>query len=66
MRPKMKGRVERIVRFVRERFFVGRDVIDIDDFNAEAIRWLNQRANNRVHRITRERPSDRLPSSGKR
>ncbi len=60
MRPKTKGRVERVVRFVRERFFVGRDAIDIDDFNAEALQWLNQRANSRVHRITRERPCDRF------
>ena len=60
MRPKTKGRVERIVRFVRERFFVGRDAIDIDAFNVEAIRWLLTRANSRVHRITRERPCDRF------
>jgi len=60
MRPKTKGRVERVVRFVRERFFVGRDAINIDDFNAEALQWLNHRANSRVHRITRERPCDRF------
>jgi transposase len=60
MRPKTKGRVERIVRFVRERFFVGRVLSDLDSFNAEAESWLFKRANNRVHRITRERPCDRF------
>jgi transposase len=37
MRPKTKGRVERIVRFARERFFTGRDVVDLDGFNLEAL-----------------------------
>lgn len=60
MRPKTKGRVERIVRFVRERFFIGRELSDLDSFNAEAESWLFKRANNRVHRITRERPCDRF------
>ena len=61
MRPKTKGRVERIVRFVRERFFAGRNVApDIEQFNTEAIRWLNDRANKRTHRVTRERPCDRF------
>ncbi len=61
MRPKTKGRVERIVRFVRERFFVGRTVVlDLENINAEALQWLQERANRRVHRITRERPCDRF------
>ena len=60
MRPKTKGRVERIVRFVRERFFVGRTIYDLESFNAEAEAWLIKRANRRVHRITRERPCDRF------
>lgn len=60
MRPKTKGRVERIVRFVRERFFTGRDFVDLEQFNASAVEWLHERANRRVHRITRERPCDRF------
>lgn len=60
LRPKTKGRVERIVRFVRQRFFVGRDVGDLERFNEEAVDWLQRRANARVHRITGERPCDRF------
>jgi transposase len=60
MRPKTKGRVERIVRFVRERFVTGRHVFSLDAFNNEALTWLQQRANQRVHRVTRERPCDRF------
>lgn len=60
LRPKTKGRVERIVRFARERFFIGRDVGDLERFNDEALSWLQRRANTRVHRVTRERPCDRF------
>jgi transposase len=60
MRPKTKGRVERIVRFVRERFFIGRELADLESFNSEAEAWLINRANKRVHRITREKPCDRF------
>jgi hypothetical protein len=60
MRPKTKGRVERIVRFVRQRFFEGRKVADVEQFDLEALQWLSTRANVRVHRITRERPCDRF------
>jgi transposase len=60
MRPKTKGRVERIVRIVRERFVIGRNVSNLDAFNSEALVWLHERADQRVHRITRERPCDRF------
>jgi transposase len=60
MRPKTKGRVERIVRFARERFFAGREIADLSQTNLEALQWLRERANTRVHRITRERPCDRF------
>jgi transposase len=59
-RPKTKGRVERIVSYTRSRFFVGRDVINLDRLNDDAIEWLAKRANRRVHRVTAQRPCDRL------
>src|ERR1019366_6145807 len=54
-----KGRVERIVSYTRSRFFVGRDVINLDRLNDDAIEWLAKRANQRVHRVTAQRPPDR-------
>jgi transposase len=60
MRPKTKGRVERIVTYVRGRFFIGRDVVNLDRLNDDAMDWLEQRANRRVHRVTAQRPCDRL------
>jgi len=59
-RPKTKGRVERMVRFVRERFFAGREIGDLDTLNGDALLWLRERANTRTHRTTRERPCDRF------
>jgi len=60
MRPKTKGRVERMVPFVRGRFFIGRDIVDLVSLNAQAEQWLRERANQRIHPITRERPCDRF------
>lgn len=59
-RPKTKGRVERMVRYVRERFFRGRDFGDLERLNADAEPWLLERANRRIHRITGEMPQSRL------
>lgn len=42
-----KGRVERIIRFVRENFFVGREWKDLDDLNAQAKSWCDGPASNR-------------------
>jgi len=60
LRPQTKGRVERIVRFVRERFFLGREIVDLDSYNDEALQWLRKKANTRIHRVTKERPDDRF------
>lgn len=59
-RPKTKGRVERMVRFVRERFFVGRELRDLERLNADAQEWLIERANRRIHRSTGEIPQSKL------
>jgi len=59
-RPKTKGRVERMVRYVRERFFVGRDFADLERLNDDAEHWLIERANRRIHRTTGEMPQSRL------
>jgi len=34
-----KGRVERLIRFVRDRFFAARRFRDLDDLNAQATHW---------------------------
>jgi transposase len=59
-RPKTKGRVERMVSFARGRFFAGRDIQSMGQLNDDALAWLERRANARVHRVTAQRPCDRL------
>jgi transposase len=51
-----KGRVERAIRFVRERFFAARRYADVADLNAQALRWCIEEA------ASRPCPEDRTRS----
>jgi transposase len=57
--PEHKGLVERANGYLETSFLPGRTFMDIDDFNGQLGVWL-VRANARVHRGIRERPSERL------
>lgn len=59
-RAKTKGKVERSIGYVRDRFFCGRTFTDVADLNHQLETWLATVANQRVHRTTGERPCDRL------
>ncbi len=52
-----KGRVERPIGFVRERFWPGRRFKDLLDLNMQAIAWRDGFANNREHEVTGKVPS---------
>jgi transposase len=52
-----KGRVERPIGFVRERFWPGRRFCDLVDLNKQAREWRDDFANNRVHDITGKVPA---------
>ncbi len=56
--PPTKGKSERSVGFVKQSFWAGVCFSDLDDLNRQAHVWC-ERINNRVHRTTHERPSDR-------
>jgi transposase len=43
-----KGRVERAIRFVRDRFFAARHYTDLADLNAQALRWCTDEAAERA------------------
>jgi transposase len=51
-----KGRVERAIRFVRERFFAARRFADLTDLNAQALTWCEHEA------AARPCPEDRARS----
>jgi transposase len=59
-RAKTKGKVERSIGYVRDRFFCGRTFLDVADLNHQLTVWLETVANAREHRTTGERPCDRL------
>lgn len=52
-----KGRVERPIRFIRERFWPGRRFVDLLDLNRQAVAWRDDLANNREHEDTGRVPS---------
>ncbi len=52
-----KGRVERPIGFVRERFWPGRRFTDPLDLNRQATVWRDDIANNREHEVTNKVPA---------
>jgi transposase len=50
-----KGRVERAVRYLRERFFAGRRITDLDSGNRELARFLDEVALPRPHPVFKDR-----------
>src|SRR6516225_3500218 len=56
-----KGKVERGgVGYVRQNFWPLRQFTHLSDVNRQVREWLDQVANQRLHRETRERPSERF------
>lgn len=63
-RAKTKGKVERAIRYVKDRCLTGRTFTGIEDMNAQITRWVEEKANVREHATTKERPVDRLIREG--
>jgi hypothetical protein len=55
--PQDKGRVEAGVKFVQVSFFAGEQFADLADARARVLTWCTQRAGQRVHGTTRQRPA---------
>jgi len=58
-RPQTKGKVERLVHFVRDNFMAGRKFIDFGDLQAQGIAWC-EKVNHRIHGTTGEKPVELL------
>jgi transposase len=63
-RAQTKGKVENGIRYVKGNFLLGLDVVQmtLEELNGEALRWLRETADVRVHGTTHERPIDRWPA----
>lgn len=58
--PEAKGRAEAIIKYIRHAFFYGRSFSSLADLRAQAEKWRDEVANQRLHATTRERPQQRL------
>lgn len=63
-RPRTKGKVERMVRYLKDNFLNGRSFADMSDLRAQARHWLDHTANVRIHATTGARPCDLLAEEG--
>ena len=54
-RPQTKGKVERLVHYVKDNFFPGRCFTDLEDLNRQALNWCRQ-ADSKIHGTTGKIP----------
>src|SRR5579862_2437452 len=59
-RPRTKGKVERMVAYIKDNFLAGRSFAGLTDLNTQARHWLEHTANVRVHATTGKWPADLL------
>lgn len=57
--PRVKGKVERGVGYIKASFLEGRSFTDLEDLNRQLEVWLDTVANVRTHGTTGQRPMDR-------
>lgn len=51
--PQSKGKIENVVKYVKQNFLRGREYINIELLNTQAVSWLKRTANTKVHSSTR-------------
>ena len=61
--PESKGRVEKVVDFVKENFASNRIFNSIDRWNEGCLKWLMRRGNGKTHGTTRKIPAEVLTMS---
>ena len=59
-RAQTKGKVERQVSYVRRNFFYGREFLNDEDLEEQAMAWLQKVANVRIHGSLKESPQVRF------
>ena len=61
--PQTKGKVERLVRHVKDNFWPGRQFEDLEDLNRQALCWCRQ-ADGKIHHTTGKIPLRELANEG--
>ena len=54
--PESKGKIERVVGYVKSNFAKNRRYNGLDDWNAKCLAWLERTGNHKVHGTTKKRP----------
>ncbi|MFC2086706.1 IS21 family transposase [Bacteroidota bacterium] len=54
--PESKGKVENVVKYIKQNFLYNRPFSDIQTLNKEALGWLTRTANGMPHNITKQKP----------
>jgi len=56
--PESKGKVERVVQYVKSNFVSGRSYHHLREWNQRCLEWLERTANYKKHDTTKKRPSE--------
>lgn len=56
--PESKGRIEKVVDYVKDNFASNRIFSGIDKWNEDCIKWLKRRGNGKTHNTTRKIPAE--------
>ena len=56
--PQSKGKVENVVKYVKQNFLYNRPFADIETLNKEALGWLKRTGNGMPHNFTKQKPYD--------
>ena len=54
--PESKGKIERVVGYVKTNFAKNRIYHNLDDWNDKTLAWLTRTGNHKVHHTTKKRP----------
>jgi hypothetical protein len=54
--PETKGKIENVVKYVKQNFLYNRSYYNLDTLNSEALAWLNRTANKLIHGTTKLSP----------
>jgi len=58
--PHEKGKIENVIKYLRQNFWPLRTFTDLCDVNRQVKKWLDTVANVRIHQTTGKRPAERL------
>ncbi len=54
--PESKGKIENVVKYVKNNFAKNRVYSTLEDWNARSLKWLERTGNYKVHNTTKKRP----------